>query len=349
MDFPESVSFTVTNACNLRCKMCGQWGPDGYIKNKVKSNTTMSPDVWKKMVDELVDNNSASVLLRGGEVFLYPYIAELLHYIHSKNIFISIDTNGTLLDKYADLLSTLGTIHLSISIDGPPHIHDKIRGDENCFERIEKNLEVLRDAENRHGQRISKAFTFTLSSDNYLFLGQMPDIARRLEIETITVVPRYWVPGEAGKEYENWVCKHFEDKAFSWKGFHEETPKIDCNRLTEELQKYEKNLGTIKNYPYMELSQSEYREWFTTYYSVVKKHHCSNTERLIDIQPNGDANVCVDFPDIVFGNVQNQTIREIWNGKKLQKFRKLRKESQTPVCYRCGAKYMSESPEKQSS
>lgn len=30
MDFPGYVSFTVTNACDLRCRMCGQWSEHGY-------------------------------------------------------------------------------------------------------------------------------------------------------------------------------------------------------------------------------------------------------------------------------------------------------------------------------
>ena len=32
MDYPAYVSFTLTNACNLRCQMCGQWSQEGYIR-----------------------------------------------------------------------------------------------------------------------------------------------------------------------------------------------------------------------------------------------------------------------------------------------------------------------------
>jgi hypothetical protein len=33
MEFPEYISFTVTNSFNLRCGMCGQWSEEGYIRN----------------------------------------------------------------------------------------------------------------------------------------------------------------------------------------------------------------------------------------------------------------------------------------------------------------------------
>jgi len=32
MDFPGYISFTLTNACNLRCQMCGQWSEEGYVR-----------------------------------------------------------------------------------------------------------------------------------------------------------------------------------------------------------------------------------------------------------------------------------------------------------------------------
>jgi hypothetical protein len=38
-----------------------------------------------------------------------------------------------------------------------------------------------------------------------------------------------------------------------------------------------------------------------------------NVEKLIDIQPDGDANFCVDFPDYCNGNMKESSIRDIRN------------------------------------
>ena len=65
-------------------------------------------------------------------------------------------------------------------------------------------------------------------------------------------------------------------------------------------------------------------------------------EKLIDIQPNGDANFCVDFPDFVMGNVRQHSIAEVWNSAAAGSFRAYRRAQPLAVCHRCGAKYMSE-------
>ena len=72
---------------------------------------------------------------------------------------------------------------------------------------------------------------------------------------------------------------------------------------------------------------------------------CMNVEKLIDIQPNGEANFCVDFPDYSIGNVKNSTIEKVWNSPRARVFKKYRRDKPLSVCYRCGAKYIAEMKE----
>jgi radical SAM protein with 4Fe4S-binding SPASM domain len=65
-------------------------------------------------------------------------------------------------------------------------------------------------------------------------------------------------------------------------------------------------------------------------------------EKLIDIQPSGEANFCVDFPDYSIGNVRDSSVEEIWNGRRAEAFREYRRKQPLAVCARCGAKYMAE-------
>ena len=53
MDFPASVSFTITNACNLRCQMCGQWSEEGYVRTgRGPRGPLLRLDDWKRVADE---------------------------------------------------------------------------------------------------------------------------------------------------------------------------------------------------------------------------------------------------------------------------------------------------------
>lgn len=343
MDFPQSISLTITNACNLRCRMCGQWSTEGYMhgrKEGLKQELTLAD--WKRLVDEIAAHGVSSVLLRGGEVFLFSDIVELLEYINAKGIFISIDTNGTMLKKHAADIVRIGNVHLTISVDGPEEIHDQVRGVAGCFSRIRENVALLNEVEKSSRRHLSKSITFTISPYSYTGLGVMPDVARSLSINTICIVPYYYFPEAVGKRYENEMRENFGCPAFSWRGFHHESSGVDPDEFRGQLRGYLATLGNIYSFPYMPLSEDEYRTWFSDPISPVGPTHCTNVEKLIDIQPHGEANFCVDFPDYVIGNVSEATIEEIWNGKRAARFREYRRKKPLAVCYRCGAKYMSE-------
>jgi len=88
---------------------------------------------------------------------------ELLEYIHSKGMFISIDTNGTLLKEFASDLLRIGSIHITISIDGPEEIHDRVRGVQGCFKKTEEGLLLLNELEKHSTDKISRSICFTIS------------------------------------------------------------------------------------------------------------------------------------------------------------------------------------------
>jgi radical SAM protein with 4Fe4S-binding SPASM domain len=67
-----------------------------------------------------------------------------------------------------------------------------------------------------------------------------------------------------------------------------------------------------------------------------------NVEQLIDIQPDGEANFCIDFPDYSVGNVKDRSISEVWNSSRAERFRAYKRERPLSLCHRCGAKYVSE-------
>ena len=62
---------------------------------------------------------------------------------------------------------------------------------------------------------------------------------------------------------------------------------------------------------------------------------------LLDIQPDGEANFCVDFPDYSIGNVRLSSIEALWNGERAERLRAYRRHKPLAVCHRCGAKYIS--------
>ncbi len=296
---------------------------------------------WKRLVDELAAHKISSVLLRGGEPFLFPGIIELLEHIHDRGLFIAMDTNGTQLKKYAADLVRIGNMHLTISVDGPEEIHDAVRGVKDCYNKICEGVAQLNELENNRSAKISKAICFVISPYSLKGLGAMPDVARSLSINTIAIVPYYYTPGCVGREYAKILKEQLGCPAFSWSGFHHEDSGIDFEEFQRELARYRSRLDGIQDYPYMPFSEEEYRTWFGDATTPVGSTRCMNVERLIDIQPGGDANYCVAFPDYTIGNVKDSSIEELWNSDRAEQFRRYRRQTPLPVCHRCGAKHMS--------
>jgi MoaA/NifB/PqqE/SkfB family radical SAM enzyme len=321
--------------------MCAQWSEEGYMhERRSKRGTAMTLADWKRIVDEAAARGIEGILIRGGEPFLLSGIVELLDHIAGKGINISIDSNGTRLSKFADDLVRIGRVHVTVSIDGPEEMHDHVRDVPGCYQQIVSSLEALRAAEQRRGTTISKSITFTISPWSYRGLGAMPDVARTLGIDTLCIAPYYYVPERLGRAYEQELRDELGCHAFSWRGFHHETSGIDFEIFRDQLRRYRERLGSIRDYPYLPLSEQEYRTWFEDPETPVFKTECFNIERLIDIQPTGDANCCVDFPDYSFGDVRDATIAELWNGKPARRFRERRRDKPFSACHRCGAKYM---------
>jgi MoaA/NifB/PqqE/SkfB family radical SAM enzyme len=342
-NFPRTLSLTVTNACNLRCRMCGQWSEEGYMHRRRDSlRSELGLADWIRVVDEAADHGIRNLLLRGGEVFLYPDILPLLEHIRSKDIFVSIDTNGTLLARFAEDLVRIGKMHLTVSVDGPEEIHDAVRGAKGTFAKVRDGLERLAEEEQKAGRTISKSATFTIGPDSYRALGRMPEVARGLGLSSICIVAYYFIPRAVGEQYERELREHFGVEAYSWRGFHREQSGVDVEAFRKELRTYRASLTGLLNYPYFPMTEDEYRTWFSDAVTPVGPQTCANVEKLIDIQPSGDANFCVDFPDYTFGNVRQASLEQLWNGPRAEAFRAYRREKPLAVCLRCGAKYMAE-------
>jgi MoaA/NifB/PqqE/SkfB family radical SAM enzyme len=341
--FPKFISFTVTNSCNLRCRMCGQWSDEGYIRRRtIDTRQRMTLNDWKKLVDEITHHNIRFVLVRGGEPFLFKGIIELLKYIHAKGISLSVDTNGTFLDRFAAELSHISNMHITFSVDGTEDIHDEVRNEKGSFQRIKKNIALLNELEKKCGNRISKSICFTISRYNYESLGAMADVARSLSIPSVNIVPYCYFSEEVGALYEKELVENFQCVPFSWRGFHHEESGVEFERFKGELRRYRASLGDVFDFPYLPLTEDEYKIWFQDQTTKVRSASCMNVENLIDIQPSGEANFCVDFPDYSIGNVKEQSIHEVWNGPRAQRFREFRHHKPLSVCHRCGAKYISE-------
>lgn len=344
-DFPEVISLTLTNTCNLRCRMCGQWGPTGYLNPGKKPDGKIPEPMplarWLDLIDEAARLGVKVACVRGGEPFLFPGIIEVLRRLKERGLVVNVDSNGTVLEKYAEQVVEAKVDYVTLSLDGPEEIHDRVRGVPGTFRAAARGVKRLREAEKANGSgRILNSICFTISPDSLAGLPEMPGVVRSLDIGVICANPYYYFPEAVGREYEEVLRRELGCRAYSWRGFHREDSGVDPEEFLRAYREFQARLGDVQLYPFMPFSEEEYRDWFSGSPKMVGRFPCTNPLKLIDIQPSGDANFCVDFPDYVFGNVARKSIEEIWTSREAERFRKFIAARPLPICNRCGAKYM---------
>src|SRR5262249_11836742 len=102
---PVQIDLKLVEACNLRCKMCAQWGEAGYnfSRSPVELRQSLPLSVYKRMADDL-ESVKPWVYIWGGEPFLYPDLIPLVQYLKKKRFTVSIVTNATKLAEAAEAL-----------------------------------------------------------------------------------------------------------------------------------------------------------------------------------------------------------------------------------------------------
>lgn len=186
LNFPFKISFAVTYRCNLKCKMCNIW-------KKSNEDTELSV----KEIDNFFKNaNKFSwVGLGGGEAFLredLPEIMDVLLYYCDRLYAVHFATNGQLRDKIVNLAKHIHEknkklkLVYSISIDGPPLLHDEIRGVKGSWGNAISTFKSLKDT-----GFAKPHFGFTLSEYNIdKFVDtfrSLKDVYPQLKFDDITV------------------------------------------------------------------------------------------------------------------------------------------------------------------
>ncbi len=130
----------LVDSCNLTCAHC--WIAPRTV-NGPQTGIPLEP--LKRAVAEAVPLGLQRIKLTGGEPLLYEDLQSLLDFARQRNLYVSLETNGTLLSQVAvQMLVDAGVVHVSVSLDAAdPELHDRLRGARGCFELTRKGVERL--------------------------------------------------------------------------------------------------------------------------------------------------------------------------------------------------------------
>jgi MoaA/NifB/PqqE/SkfB family radical SAM enzyme len=311
--------------------MCNQWGGNGvYRKHRDKSTLHMPFERFCALYDEAC-RFKGSVVLMGGEPMVHPEFDKILRWCQKNPLSVTIGTNGTLIEEYADLLAQPPMHSLEISIDGPEETHDKVRG-RGTFRTIFKGLATLRECAAKSGYMPRIQVRCTILPENVGCLAEFGRLLADKGIDLLSFQHLIYHNPNVDRENERVMREEF--------GIVQETegdgllPRQDINGeevLRQIRALRQENLGfpIVMNPTYND-------EVILEYYAggAIRRpqRRCYIPYQQISVDYGGYVTSC----GVYFGDAFENGLLKIWRSKGYRSFRKnMDRVGSIPLCKIC--------------
>lgn len=152
--------------CNLKCAKCYTHG-ENLVSTNVRHSGIMSADSLKKILDEVEIFQPRIAPQTWDEPLINPHILNYLKEIKTRNLAITMDTNGLLLNESKmNSMVEIKVDSIFISLDAlTPEAYKKVRGVDKLNFLIEKVHQFIKIRGTEKFPRIG--VSFVIEPDNY--------------------------------------------------------------------------------------------------------------------------------------------------------------------------------------
>ena len=335
---PLSLFFIINSKCNFRCQMCdvGQnYSESMFYKNLIGNDKSDFPvEAFKKLIDE-VRVFKPYIGVTSTEPLLYKPLPEIIKYVIKSGLRINVLTNGYLLEKRAEEIIDSGLYSLNVSIDGPPEIHNKLRGVKDSHERAIAG--IMKVVELKKKKNSVYPYIGINSTVTDLTAPYMVDMLNSLPMEHLIKVS-YMTMVFLHQELADKHNKIYGDKYPASQAClaGEADPfKVNVKKLVEQ-SRLVKKMYPEKVFLYYQPDEDELKKYFYEPEIFMDKTKCVFPWFSAQVLSNGDMVGLTRCYPKVFGNVIRNSFKEVWLGKEMRDFRKdLNKYGRFPACTRC--------------
>lgn len=306
LETPIKIQWKITNKCNLHCKHCYLGKLDG---NELPLKRTM------EIVDLIVNSNVMEVTLSGGECLTYKGIDKVIKELINHDIKVDIFTNAlllrNLLEKIDEDILDKNKLLFYVSVDGLKKTHEQIRG-KNTFDKTIKNIEYA----------IKKGYTVitntVINNINYKDIMDMIILLKTMGVKDVQL-SNLIVQGTATNDMKISLEEQLKIKN-------------DLSKLYEEHPEF----GYIY---YSEVPDSD---GVRKVYSISKGNDrfigndnwkCTAGIARVTIDSNGKVYCCPFIKNSYLGDLNNESLKAVWDNKNRFKFlKRLSEENSDRVC-----------------
>ena len=288
---PQRIVFETTNRCNLRCEMCGQ-------SHRTFDAENMTMDIFRDT--EPFWTTAYDVTLFGwGEPLLNPHLCDFFDLIRVHGARTFILTNGMLLT--ADIIERLvdgDLTFLNFSFDGiKPETYNQIRRGSD-FHKVLGNIKKVVAVRKTKGKSAPYLrMVFVGMRQNIEEFPGFVELCAELGMDEAKMV--YMIA--YGDSMKDQVLFHYKELT---------------NHILDEAEAKAQALGIKLNIPdRFKLNSNADRP------HIQKHKFCCRPWEELFVQSDGKVRLCMLSCDIV-GDLNRESATEIWNGERLQYFRK---------------------------
>jgi MoaA/NifB/PqqE/SkfB family radical SAM enzyme len=296
--------------------MCDYWGDPDNRKEITAADMANHMEDLKRL-------GTTWVLLSGGEALMHSDLWSLCALFNDLGARISLLTNGLLLKKNAQKIIEHCN-DVIVSLDGGEAVHDRIRGVNGAFSRLEAGVAALKAIDRNYpvtGRSV-------VQKANYKGLPEVIDAAHAMDLDSISFLAvdawtgafnRGATPQEGRKEE---ILLSAEEAA-------------DFQERTEELiAEYKTDFDRL----YIVESPAKLRR-LVHYFAAasgtarIAAPTCNAPWVSAVIEADGAVRPC--FFHEPYGNIHDDFLERILNSKEALSFRKGLKIHKDPTCHRC--------------
>ncbi len=287
--YPIYIEIGPTNNCNHNCNFCAL----DWVKSK---KTQIKKEVMISNLEDMAMHGVKSVMFAGeGEPFLHKDTPLFVTKAKEYGMDVSITTNGTLFtkEKMEQCMPSLSWIRFSVDA-GTPKTYSKIHGTKSSdFDKVIKNIRAAVRFKKKNNLETVIGAQFLLMPQNIDEVYTFAKLFKKIGVDNIQIKPYSQHPNSINKyiiEYKDYA--HIEDKL---KELNSDNFKVFFRKET---------MDRLDTTPYNE---------------------CHGLPFFALIDANGNVMPCnlfYDIPKLNYGNINEHTFSQIWQGTRRRIVRK---------------------------
>ena len=164
---PISGTFELTQRCNFNCDMC-------YVHDANKKADPLTAEQWLDLGRQAQKAGTVFLLLTGGEPLIRNDFDEIYLGLVKMGFLISINSNGSLIDRHIELFKKYPPIRFNISLYGANDEAYNSLCHVRSYDKVISNIKILRD--NGISVRINHVVTPANKNDSKFIVDKAKEL-----------------------------------------------------------------------------------------------------------------------------------------------------------------------------